>query len=426
MPSETIFAISSGAAPAAIGILRVSGPRAGAAIVALAGGLPAPRQASLRTLRDPAGEILDRALVLWFPGPATATGEDLAEFHCHGGRAVLAAMEGALAELNGLRKAEPGEFTRRAFANGRIDLAEAEALADLVSAETELQRRSAQAALGGAISGQADKWRSEILRLGAQIEASLDFSDEDDVEHLPEAFYSEIAGLECEMAEWLARPGAERLRDGIRVVLAGPPNSGKSTLFNVLVRDSAAITSPVAGTTRDVIERPVAYGGVPFVLVDTAGLHEAGSDAIEAIGIDRAREQLDRADIVLWLGREGEGPAGALEMQARADEADAPVKQKPTHVVSAATGEGLAGLEQDLIIRAGGLLPKPGVAALSAHQREKVGAAAFALRSIQPGTDLLIIGENLRQARVAFDRLLGRASTEDMLDALFGRFCIGK
>ncbi|MBU2341642.1 MAG: 50S ribosome-binding GTPase, partial [Alphaproteobacteria bacterium] len=205
-----------------------------------------------------------------------------------------------------------------------------------------------------------------------------------------------------------------------------PPNSGKSTLFNAFVRDSAAITSPVAGTTRDAIERPVAYGGVPFVLVDTAGLHEAGSDAIEVIGMERAREQLERADIVLWLGDEGEGPKDALEIQSRADEAGSPLKQAPQHVVSAVTGMGMAVLEGDLIARARNLLPKPGVAALSAQQRERVADAASALEAIAPGTDLLIIGENLRRARVAFDRLLGRASTEDMLDALFGRFCIGK
>ncbi len=280
--------------------------------------------------------------------------------------------------------------------------------------------------MGGAISGQVEQWRTKILRLGAQVEASLDFSDEDDVEDLPAVFFEDGARLRSEMDEWLARPGAERLRDGVRVVLAGPPNSGKSTLFNALVHDSAAITSPVAGTTRDVIERPVAFGGVPFVLVDTAGLHESGSDAIEAIGMERAREQLTRADLVLWLGDEGEGPAGALEIQSRADEVDAPHKQAPGHIVSAVTGRGLAALEDDLIGRARQLLPKPGAAALSSKQRERVGEAASALQSIESGTDLLIIGENLRRARVAFDRLLGRASTEDMLDALFGRFCIGK
>jgi tRNA modification GTPase len=426
LPSDTIFAVSSGAPPAAIGIIRISGAFASAAVEALAGRLPAPRQASLRALRDTEGEVLDRALVLWFPGPATATGEDLAEFHCHGGRAVLAAVERELGKLEGLRKAEPGEFTRRAFANGRIDLAEAEGLADLLAAETELQRRSAQAALGGAISGQVESWRAAVLHLGAQVEASLDFADEDDVGDLPESFYGDVSALTGTMGEWLARPGVERLRDGVRVVLAGPPNTGKSTLFNVLVREAAAITSPVAGTTRDVIERPVAFGGVPFLLVDTAGLHEAGGDTIEAIGMDRAREQLERADIVLWLGGEGDGPAGALEIQSRADETGGPGKQAPDHVVSAVTGMGLAELEEDLIARARGLLPKPGAAALNAQQRERVGEAATALGVIAPGTDLLIIGENLRQARISFDRLLGRASTEDMLDALFGRFCIGK
>lgn len=426
MPSDTIFAVSSGAPPAAIGIVRVSGTCASAAVEALSGRLPEPRQASLRTLRDAAGEVLDRALVLWFPGPATATGEDLAEFHCHGGRAVLAAVERTLAGIEGLRKAEPGEFTRRAFANGRIDLAEAEGLADLLAAETELQRRSAQAALGGAISGQVEEWRREILQLGAQVEASLDFSDEDDVEDLPGDFYGAVASLHGDMADWLARPGAERLRDGVRVVLSGPPNSGKSTLFNALIRDSAAITSPHAGTTRDAIERPVAFGGVPFVLVDTAGLHERCSDAIEAVGMERARQQIERADLVLWLGAEGQGPPGALEIQSRSDEADAPVKQAPQHIVSAVTGLGLASLEGDLIARARYLLPKPGAAALSAQQRDRVAEAASALESIKTGTDLLIVGENLRRARVAFDRLLGRASTEDMLDSLFGRFCIGK
>tara|TARA_R110002072_G_scaffold181232_16_gene337367 strand:+ start:9174 stop:10454 length:1281 start_codon:yes stop_codon:yes gene_type:complete len=426
LPSDTIFAVSSGAPPAAIGIIRVSGAFAAAAVEALAGRLPAPRQASLRALRDTEGEVLDRALVLWFPGAATATGEDLAEFHCHGGRAVLAAVERELGKLEGLRKAEPGEFTRRAFSNGRIDLAEAEGLADLLAAETELQRRSAQAALGGAISGQVESWRAAVLHFGAQVEASLDFADEDDVGDLPESFYGDVSALADRMGEWLARPGVERLRDGVRVVLAGPPNTGKSTLFNALVRDAAAITSPVAGTTRDVIERPVAFGGVPFLLVDTAGLHEAGGDTIEAIGMDRARVQLERADIVLWLGEEGKGPAGALEIQSRADEVGTPGKQAPGHVVSAVTGAGLAELEEDLIARARRLLPKPGAAALNAQQRERVGEAATALGAIAPGTDLLIIGENLRQARVAFDRLLGRASTEDMLDALFGRFCIGK
>jgi tRNA modification GTPase len=310
MSPNTFFALSSGAPPAAIGVIRISGPHAGTALLALAGRLPEPRRASLATLRDGAGEPLDSALVLWFPGPDTATGEDLAELHCHGGRAVIAAVEGALAALPELRRADAGEFTRRAFANGRLDLAEAEGLADLLSAETELQRAAALGAMQGALSRQVEAWRAQVLVLSAQLEAVLDFSDEEDASDLPQGFTWNIAALEQELGEWLARPRSERLGEGFRVVLAGPPNAGKSTLFNALVESEAAITSPIAGTTRDVIERSVAIAGVPFTFVDTAGLRDEGGDAIEAIGIDRARGELARADVVLWLGPEGEGPEG--------------------------------------------------------------------------------------------------------------------
>ena len=320
--SDTIFALSSGAPPAAIGVIRISGAQAALAVRALAGRLPAPRRASLATLRDAAGVMLDSALVLWFPGPNTATGEDLAELHCHGGRAVIAAIETALAALPGLRRAEPGEFTRRAFANGRLDLAEAEGLADLLSAETELQRAAALGAMQGALSRQVEGWRARVLGLSAELEAVLDFSDEEDAADLPDGFTWNIAALAGELAEWLARPRSEKLGEGFRVVLAGPPNAGKSTLFNALVESEAAITSPIAGTTRDVIERSVAIAGVPFTFVDTAGLRDASSDAIETIGIDRARGELERADVVLWLGPEGEGPSAAWEIAAQADRAD--------------------------------------------------------------------------------------------------------
>lgn len=424
--TDTIFALSSGLPPAAIGIVRISGPEASKALENMAGPLPEPRQASLRELRSGQGEVLDEALVLWFPGPGTATGEDLAELHCHGGRAVIAGIEAALGAAEGLRKADPGEFTRRAFANGRIDLAEAEALADLLAAETELQRQAAQTAVGGAISEQVGAWRDEVLRLAAQVEAVLDFSDEDDVAGLSEVFFTDLVQICREMRLWLDRPGAERLREGVRVVLAGPPNSGKSSLFNALLDDAAAIISAEAGTTRDVIERPVALDGVPLVLVDTAGLREANEDAIEAIGIERAKGQLEKADIVLWLGPEGEGPAGALDIQARSDAEDCARKEKPDHVVSAVTGSGLRELESAIVERARSILPKPGQAALNARQRAMVAEAVEALETIAPDIDLLIVGENLRRARLAFDRLLGRASTEDMLGALFGRFCIGK
>lgn len=422
----TIFALSSGAPPAAIGVIRISGPEAGAALQALAGRLPTPRRASLATLRDAEGGLLDQALVLWFPGPDTATGEDLAELHCHGGRAVIAAITRALSALPGLREAQPGEFTRRAFANGRLDLAEAEGLADLLAAETELQRAAALGNLSGALSRQVEAWRARVLELSAGIEAVLDFSDEEDASDLPESFTWNIAALAAELGEWLARPRSERLGEGFRVVLAGPPNAGKSTLFNALVESEAAITSPIAGTTRDVIERSVAIAGVPFTFVDTAGLRDEGGDRIEAIGIDRARAELQRADLVLWFGPEGEGPEGAWEIAAQADSPDFIPKRAARHTLSAETGEGLSGLKQALVAAAREVLPKPGEAALNARQHARLGEAAEALDAARHLADPLLIAEELRRARLAFDRLIGRATTEDMLDALFGRFCIGK
>jgi tRNA modification GTPase len=424
--SPTIFALSSGAPPAGVGLIRVSGPRAGEALAALAGRVPQPRRASLAKLRDGSGALLDVALVLWFPGPNTATGEDLAEFHCHGGRAVIAAVEAALGALPGLRRAEPGEFTRRAFANGRIDLAEAEGLGDLLSAETELQRAAALANAGGALSRQVEGWRERVLGLSAEVEGVLDFSDEEDSADLPECFTWNIAALAGELREWLARPRSERLGEGFRVVLAGPPNAGKSTLFNALVESEAAITSPIAGTTRDVIERAVAIGGVPFTFVDTAGLREAGADAIEAIGIARAEAELARADLVLWLGPEGEGPDGAWEVAAQADRDGFTPKRAARFTLSATTGEGLAALKHALVETARDALPKPGEAALNARQHARLSEATEALEAAGSLSDPLLVAEELRRARLAFDRLIGRATTEDMLDTLFGRFCIGK
>ena len=403
----------------------MSGPLAGQALEGLAGDLPEPRRASLRTLRDGDGGVLDRALVLWFPGPATATGEDLAEFHCHGGRAVVAAIERALGGMEGMRRAEPGEFTRRAFANGVLDLAEAEGLGDLLAAETELQRRAAEAAAGGGLSRAVEGWRTRVLGLSALVESQLDFGDEDDVGELPETFHVEHSHLVQEWRGAISAPPVERLRDGVRVVFAGPPNSGKSSLFNALLKEGAAIVSAEAGTTRDVIERPVAIGGIPFVLVDTAGLREEGAGEIERIGIERAREQLAQADLVLWLGPEGEGPEHALEIASRAD-IEPHMKSNPAYEVSAVTGSGIEFLAQGLVDRARTLLPKPGEAALNARQMDALREALEALSDIGRNDDLLLTGERLRLARRALDRLLGRHSTEDMLDALFGRFCIGK
>ncbi len=423
---DTIFALSSGAPPAAIGVIRISGPSAGPALERLAGSLPQPRRASYRRLRDDAGETLDRVLVLWFPGPATATGEDLAELHCHGGRGVIAAVETALAGQPRLRRATAGEFTRRAFRNGRIDLAEAEGLADLLSAETDLQRRSAEALAGGALSRQVDSWREEVLRLSASVEAALDFSDEDDVGEPSPALISGIAALRSDLVHWLERPRAEMLREGFRVVLAGPPNVGKSTLFNCLVDSEAALTSPSAGTTRDVLTRSVAIEGVAFQFFDTAGLHEGASDPVEIMGIDRARSAADLADLVLWLGEDGAGPSGAWEIESRIDCPDHSPKRQPRHRISATTGEGIDALKLSLVEYARRAMPRPGEVALNARQHSLLCQAETALALARVETDPLLIAEGLRLARQSFDRLTGRTGTEDMLDALFGRFCIGK
>ncbi|WP_086617799.1 tRNA uridine-5-carboxymethylaminomethyl(34) synthesis GTPase MnmE [Erythrobacter tepidarius] len=426
-PPPTIFALSSGAPPAGIGVVRVSGPRAGEALASLVGRLPEPRRAVLAKLRDASGALLDEALVLWFPGPHSATGEDLAELHCHGGRAVIAAVEAALALLPNTRRAEPGEFTRRAFANGRIDLAEAEALGDLLAAETELQRAAALANASGALSRQVEAWRERVLLLSAEVEGVLDFSDEEDAADLPECFTWNIGALAEELGEWLARPRSERLGEGFRVVLAGPPNAGKSTLFNALVESEAAITSPIAGTTRDVIERSVAIDGVPFTFVDTAGLRAtAEADAIEAIGIARAATELARADVVLWLGPEGEGPEAAWEVAAQSDREGFIPKPAARFTLSATTGQGVAALKRALVETAREALPKPGEAALNARQHARLSEAVAALARAKALSDPLLVAEELRHARLAFDRLVGRATTEDMLDTLFGRFCIGK
>lgn len=423
---DTIFALSSGSPPAAIAVIRISGPAAADALHAFAGRIPPARRAVAAPLHDIAGQLLDRALVIWLPGPSTATGEDTAELHLHGGRAVIAAVERALEQYPGLRRALPGEFTRRAFRNGRIDLAEAEGLADLLSAETELQRQSALAMAGGQFSAEVTHWRERLLLLSAQIEAILDFDDEDDVGDLPVSFTWNVLALREDIARRLARPQAEQLREGFRIVLAGPPNAGKSTLFNALVEVDAAITAASAGTTRDVLTRPVAISGVPFLFLDTAGLRTVTADAVEAIGISRARQELTRADLILWLGPDHDCPPGAWNIAAQSDRADRTAKGSPRHTVSAVTGAGLDALRFDLVETARAALPRPGEAALSARQHQILRDAEQALGVAASLVDPLLVAENLRLARVSFDALLGRTTTEDMLDALFGRFCIGK
>ncbi|MDO7835831.1 tRNA uridine-5-carboxymethylaminomethyl(34) synthesis GTPase MnmE [Sphingobium sp. HBC34] len=424
---DTIFALSSGAPPAGIAVIRVSGGQARAALQSLARRVPPPRTASLALLKDPRDDSpLDRALLLWLPGPGTVTGEDMAELHCHGGRAVVAAVEEALGAMPGLRRAEAGEFTRRAFARGRMDLNAVEGLSDLLAAETQSQRRAALLMAEGHFSRRIDGWRRSLLDLSAMAEAALDFSDEDDVPDtaIEARIGAGIAALAQDVATMLAAPSAERLRDGVRVVLAGPPNAGKSTLLNALVGRDAAIVSDIAGTTRDRIEVPAAIGGTAFLFTDTAGLRSNAGDAIEAIGIDRARAALDAADIILWLGDAADLPRDdAILIAAQSDRSTG---GRPGLSLSARTGEGVAALIATLRARAATLLPGEGDYALHARQRQRVGQLYHHLEAARATADLLVVAEELRLARAAIDALTGQAGTEDMLDRLFSGFCIGK
>ena len=422
--TDTIYALSSGSPPAAIAVVRISGPEAEAVLQALAGTLPEPRTARLAALQHD-GETLDNALVIRFPGPHSATGEDIAELHLHGGRSVVAAVLAALGAMNGLREARPGEFTRRAFENGRIDLSEAEGLADLLMAETQSQRRAALALAGGALSRQVEAWQARLLALAAELEAALDFSDEGDV---GEAAWprEDLGALAGELETFLRRPPVERLRDGVRVVIAGPPNAGKSSLLNALAGREAAITSEIAGTTRDLVEAPTAIAGAPFLLIDTAGLRDSG-DVIETIGVERALGSLAAADLILWLGEPEACPdrQRAVFVQAKADLAAA-TDSRADVAVSARTGQGIGALVRLLTDRARQLLPAEGEVAINARHRAALAEALGWLNEAEAAHDPLIVAEALRQARGALDRVTGRAGVEDMLDALFGRFCIGK
>lgn len=424
----TIFAVSSGAPPAAIAIMRISGPAACAAGQALCGALPPPRQASLRAVRHPeSGDLLDRAILLWFDGPATATGEDLVELHLHGGRAIVASVANALGSIPGLRPAEPGEFTRRALAAGRIDLAEAEGLADLLTAETESQRRRALSAVEGEVSRAIGHWSDRVLLLSARVEALLDFSDEDDVasENAADDIGQAIAALAGEIDDVLATPPVERLRDGLRVVLAGPPNAGKSTLLNTLAARDVAIVSAIAGTTRDRIEAPVVKDGIAYVLTDTAGLAVETADPIEALGIERTGQAIARADIMLWLGDEPPPPHETMIwVYPRSDER--PPSPDGRLGLSARTGEGIASLWQAIAGAAASLLPREDRLAVNQRQHHLLAVCAQALHAAIVERDLLIVAEHLRVSRGTLDRITGATHVEDMLDALFGRFCIGK
>jgi tRNA modification GTPase len=450
---QTIFALSSGRPPAAISIVRVSGREARTALEVLAGRVPQPRIATRVLLRDGHAQPIDDAVVLWFPGPASATGEDVGEFHLHGGRAVLAALFAALSILENVRAAEPGEFTRRAFENGKIDLTEAEALDDLIHADTDRQRRQALRQLKGLLGDKARDWRARIIEASALIEAGIDFSDEGDVPaELIAPALATIRSLLREIQETLAAQGrSERLRDGLVVAISGPPNVGKSTLINLLARREVAIVSPHAGTTRDVIEVQLDLDGYPVTVIDTAGIRNT-DDPVEQEGVRRARSRAAEADLVLWI-TDGEHGRGASEIDATAETAvwvvrnkidleiaeqgsrggndpqGSAVSKNSSFRISASRGDGISELVAVLtaFVRdyfgagEGGLIGRE-------RQRKLLQATADALERsmvvVEEGEELA--AEELRAAAQSLGRLLGRVDVEDILDVIFREFCIGK
>lgn len=424
MSQDTIFALSSGRPPAAISVIRVSGPNAQAAAVGMAGSLPEARTAAVRQLHHPrSGDLLDEAVILRFDSPASATGEDIVELQCHGGRAVVDAVLAALAAIDGLRPAVPGEFTRRAFENGRIDLTEAEGLADLIEAETESQRKAAIALSEGGLRKQIAEWQQCLLGLSAEAERAIEYDEADD-EANP-TLRRECAALGAELRSWLDRPRAERLKDGIRVVVAGPPNTGKSSLLNAIAGEERAIVTDMPGTTRDHIEVPLALDGVPILLTDTAGLRDS-SDPVEAIGVARATTLVEAADVLVWLGAPGESPdhPRTLKVHPKSDLGSAVLPG--SIAVSSVTGEGMPELLEQIGRTARDLLPGEDAIALNRRQARCFEEAASALDAASVAGDVLILAEELRHARVAFDRLTGRAGVDDVLDSLFSRFCLGK
>ena len=438
---QTIFALSSGRPPSAIAMVRVSGPQAGKVVTALVGKMPSPRTATRALLRDVGQRPIDDAVVLWFPGPASATGEDVAEFHVHGGRAVLAALFAALGEFENVRPAEPGEFTRRAFENGKLDLTEAEGLDDLIHADTDRQRRQALRQLKGLLGDKARDWRARIIEASALIEAGIDFSDEGDVPaELIAPALERIKALQAEILEVLAAEGrSERLRDGLVVAIAGPPNVGKSTLMNQLARREVAIVSPHAGTTRDVIEVQLDLDGYPVTVIDTAGIRET-DDPVEQEGVRRARARAADADLVLWLADSSEAPiqndAAAPVWTVRnkidLEKPGRPLAQsggRSGFEISASRGDGVPDLIAALVGFAqayfggseGGLIGRT-------RQRKLLQETAASLgRSIEVvGEGEELAAEELRAASHSLGRLLGRVDVEDILDVIFREFCVGK
>lgn len=437
----TIYALSSGPMRAAIAVVRVSGPEAGAAVAALTGreNLP-PRQAVLARLRGPDGAVLDSALVLWFPSPASETGEDVAEFHIHGGRAVIEAVLTALAAVPGLRPAEPGAFTRQAVENGKLDLTGAEAVADLIEAETEAQRRQALRQLGGGLTGLYDGWRDRLVRALAWAEATIDFSDEELPEGTQAAARAGTSKILEEIQIHMNDAGrGELIREGLVVTMIGQPNSGKSTLVNALVRRDIAIVSETAGTTRDVIEVRLDLGGYAVTLADTAGLREAAGE-IEAEGVRRALARAEAADIVVLVldGTAAEPLAGVPEAaRAKAaltvwNKADLPFPEPRVGLmISAKTGEGmpalveaLTGLVRELL--ADGAVEAPALTR-ARHRAALEEAAAALTRALDAPADAPeLAAEDMRLALRALGRITGRVDVEELLDVVFREFCIGK
>ena len=439
---DTIYSLSSGRLPAAIAVVRISGAKARAGLEALMKRIPEPRRATHAVVRDPtSGEIIDDALALWFPGPASETGEDVAEIHLHGGRAVLAAAFQILGNIEGFRPARAGEFTRRALTNGKLDLAAVEGLGDLIAAETEAQRRQALAQFRGALSGRVERWREQLIAALATLEASIDFVDEDDVPKdllTPATRLADSLAQEVKDALADAERG-ERLREGFVVALAGPPNVGKSTLMNRLARREVAIVTDIPGTTRDAIEVALDLGGVPVVLVDTAGVRET-RDPIEAEGVRRALARAESADLVLWLVEANDSDPSSppvaqktIIVRTKSDLIDSVTQRRLTNagslLVSAKTDSGvdqLLNVLTDKALSLGGGEPALVTHARQRHAlKESVARLEAATAVAAPGQEELV-AEELRLAARALGRVTGRVDVEDVLDQVFRNFCIGK
>lgn len=437
---DTIVALSSGSVPSGVAVIRLSGPLAGGVLSDMLGALPPPRQLKLADIRI-GGETLDRGLIAWMPGPQSFTGEDCAELQVHGSPAVVRALLRKLSSQRGIRLAEPGEFTRRAFENGKLDLVEAQGLGDLIEAETENQRALAYARMEGGLSRQVEGWRERLLDLRAEIEAQLDFSDEGDVGVLPATFVDEVQGLRRDIENVFAYGREGRIiRSGFRVLLAGPPNVGKSSLLNALSRSDVAIVSDEPGTTRDLKEVPLDYKGQLIILIDSAGLRETTSKA-EAIGIQRAKSAMMAADQVLWLQApdlDWEDPPSFPELD------NAPHLKPPIGIVgtkgdigrvpragltvSVETGEGIdALLERLYAVSGAGLVRASDILVSHERDRDSLLAAVRALLRVKDHIDRPeLAAEELRGASAALERLLGRMDAESVLDHLFAAFCIGK